>query len=133
SRAFPAEEQADAPGARRELRGVLVPVLAGGGPPAKNWPFQRFAAAARALGSGRPWLLALGPAERDLEPPADAVVARDWPLRRLGAVLARAGLVLGNDSGVTHLAAAAGAETLALFGPTDPALGAPLGPHAAVP
>ncbi len=39
---------------------------------------------------------------------------------------------MGNDSGVTHLAAAAGAPTLALFGPTDPATWAPLGPRVEV-
>jgi ADP-heptose:LPS heptosyltransferase len=130
--AFTDAEHAAAARATRELPEGFVAVLAGSGSPAKNWPYQRFVAAARALGSGRPWLLALGPAERDLEPPADAVVARDWPLRRLGATLARAGLVLGNDSGASHLAAAVGAETLALFGPTDPALWAPVGPRAAV-
>jgi ADP-heptose:LPS heptosyltransferase len=130
--AFTDREHADAARAMRELPEGFVAVLAGSGSPAKNWPFQRFVAAARALASGRPWLLALGPAERDLEPPEGAVVARDWPLRRLGAALARAGLVLGNDSGVSHLAAAVGAETLALFGPTDPALWAPVGPRTAV-
>ncbi len=61
--------------------------------------------------------------------PADAVLARDWPLRLLGAALARAGVFLGNDAGVSHLAAAVGAPTLALFGPTDPALWAPVGPR----
>ena len=49
----------------------------------------------------------------------------------LGAALARAGLFLGNDAGVSHLAAATGAPTLALFGPTDPALWAPVGPRVA--
>jgi ADP-heptose:LPS heptosyltransferase len=53
---------------------------------------------------------------------------RDVPLRVLGALLGRAGLYVGNDSGVSHLAAAAGAPTLALFGPTDPAVWAPVGP-----
>ena len=61
--------------------------------------------------------------------PVAPCVARELPLRVLGAVLARAGLYVGNDSGVSHLAAACGAPTLALFGPTDPALWAPVGPR----
>ena len=69
----------------------------------------------------------LGPAEEQTAESPGAVVAREWPLRPLGAALSRAGLVLGNDSGVAHLAAASGAPTLTLFGPTDPALWAPLG------
>ncbi len=52
-------------------------------------------------------------------------------MRTLGAALSRAGLFLGNDSGASHLAAASGAPTLALFGPTDPALWAPVGPSVA--
>jgi len=36
-------------------------------------------------------------------------------------------LFIGNDSGVTHLAAWLGLPTIALFGPTDPASWAPLG------
>jgi ADP-heptose:LPS heptosyltransferase len=47
----------------------------------------------------------------------------------LGALLSRAGAYLGNDSGISHLAAAWGAPTLSLFGPTDPAVWAPLGPR----
>ena len=39
---------------------------------------------------------------------------------------------MGNDSGVSHLAAAFGAPTLALFGPTRSALWAPLGPRVRV-
>jgi ADP-heptose:LPS heptosyltransferase len=35
---------------------------------------------------------------------------------------------LGNDSGITHLAAALGIKTVAIFGPTDPAIYAPIGP-----
>jgi ADP-heptose:LPS heptosyltransferase len=45
----------------------------------------------------------------------------------LGALLSDSGLYVGNDSGVTHLAAAFGAATLALFGPTSPTAWAPLG------
>jgi ADP-heptose:LPS heptosyltransferase len=50
----------------------------------------------------------------------------------LGAVLERARLYVGNDSGISHLAAAWGAPVLALFGPTDPAQWAPIGPRVRV-
>jgi len=56
------------------------------------------------------------------------VRARSLPLRTLAAVLARASVYLGNDSGVSHLAAAAGAPTVAVFGPTDPDRWSPVGP-----
>ncbi|MEE9264659.1 MAG: glycosyltransferase family 9 protein, partial [Vicinamibacteria bacterium] len=45
------------------------------------------------------------------------------------SVLSQAGVYVGNDSGVSHLAAASGAPTIALFGPTDPSMWAPLGPQ----
>jgi ADP-heptose:LPS heptosyltransferase len=47
------------------------------------------------------------------------VSARDLPVRQLAALLAFCGVFVGNDSGVSHLAAAWGAPTLAIFGPTD--------------
>lgn len=127
---FTRDERAEA--ARRLLalpRG-FVAVHPGSGAPAKNWPRDRFVEAARRLAGGRPWLLVLGPAEAEAPAPPSALVAREWPLRILGAALASAGLFLGNDSGASHLAAAAGAPTLALFGPTDPALWSPVGPWA---
>jgi lipopolysaccharide heptosyltransferase I len=45
---------------------------------------------------------------------------------------ARAALFVGADTGPTHLAAAAGAPTLALFGPTPPGRFGPVGPRVAV-
>jgi ADP-heptose:LPS heptosyltransferase len=56
-----------------------------------------------------------------------AVTAHNLQLRLLAAVLSKCGAYVGNDSGVTHLAAATGIPTLAIFGPTDPAVWAPLG------
>ncbi len=48
-------------------------------------------------------------------------------LYHLASWLARARIYIGNDSGITHLAAAAGAPVVALFGPTDPSVWAPRG------
>lgn len=56
-------------------------------------------------------------------------VIRDLSVEMLAALLGRCAAYLGNDSGVTHLAALTGCPTLALFGPTDPAVWAPLGPR----
>jgi ADP-heptose:LPS heptosyltransferase len=53
-------------------------------------------------------------------------------LYELACWLAGASLYVGNDSGITHLAAAAGAPVVALFGPTDPAVWAPRGPRVRV-
>jgi ADP-heptose:LPS heptosyltransferase len=47
------------------------------------------------------------------------------------AEMARAELFVGNDSGMMHLAAAAGAPTLGLFGPTDERLYGPWGDRTA--
>ena len=68
-----------------------------------------------------------GPDERAL---ATSVAARmttpavalagETPLGTLAALLGRARLVLGADSGPLHLAAALGTPTLRLYGPTDP-------------
>jgi ADP-heptose:LPS heptosyltransferase len=115
----------------RGLPRAFVAVHPGSGSPAKNWPAERFAEAARTLAGGQPWLFVRGPAEASVPVPEGALDARDWPLRALAAVLSRARLFLGNDSGVAHLAAACGAPTLALFGPTDPVLWSPVGPAVA--
>lgn len=110
--------------------------------PDKMWPGERFAALARALGpdlpGARPVVLAgPGKAERDRAatllaalPEAVDLVGR-LSLTEVGALLAGAALFVGNDSGLSHLAAAAGCPTLCLFGPTDPVGAAPLGRAAA--
>jgi len=140
---FTREEEDEATARLAGLPSTFLAMHPGSGSPSKNWPFDHFRAfAARWTQTGRwpverragpTFLLSLGPAEAervvpDLAP-AGALVARDWPLRVLGAALARAGLYVGNDSGPSHLAAAAGAPTLALYGPTDPAVWSPVGPR----
>ena len=51
--------------------------------------------------------------------------ARNLPLPQLAAILEPA-IFVGHDSGISHLAAAAGASCILLFGPTDPSIWAPL-------
>ena len=52
-------------------------------------------------------------------------VLTNLPLPLLGSVLSRCSLFIGHDSGVSHLAAAAGARCLLIFGPTNPDVWAP--------
>jgi len=111
---------------------VLQP---GAGSTAKVWP--GFAALARQLrADGFPLVALAGPADGPVVQALLEVGAleedrlvRDWPLPEIAALLSLARAVVGNDSGPTHLAAAVGCPTVALFGPTDPAVWAPLGAH----
>jgi ADP-heptose:LPS heptosyltransferase len=110
----------------------------------KTWPAERFAALFHALRSGplpgaMPAVLAgPGDAERAMAAPLlaalpDAVdLAGCLSLPEAAACLARAALYVGNDSGLMHLAAAAGAPTLGLFGPTPVEEYAPVGRRTAV-
>jgi ADP-heptose:LPS heptosyltransferase len=76
--------------------------------------------------TGRHWTAADERALRDRggERPSD--------LAELAAAVRGALLFVGNDAGPTHLAAQLGVPTLALFGPSDPARWAPVGPRTAV-
>jgi ADP-heptose:LPS heptosyltransferase len=117
----------------RDLPGRFLAVHPGSGSRSKSWPADRFSRLVHALGAPR-FLLVEGPADAEAAATlraahAGALVARGLTPRVLGAVLARAGAFVGNDSGVSHLAAAWGAPTVALFGPTDPAVWSPVGPR----
>jgi heptosyltransferase-2 len=54
----------------------------------------------------------------------DVRFVKDLPLPHLAAVLEHT-IFMGHDSGISHLAAAAGADCILLFGPTDPDIWAP--------
>lgn len=120
----------------RMLPPRFLAVHPGSGSLAKNWPAERFAAVVARLSPQRPWLLVEGPADAAAAGSLACLpgmrLARCMPPRALGALLGQAGAYLGNDSAVSHLAAAWGAPTLALFGPTDPGMWAPLGPRVRV-
>jgi heptosyltransferase-3 len=92
------------------------------GSPSKNWPLDHFRAMARGLERRMTVRWCASPQD----PPLDGAVYID-DLRRLACWLSHAQLYVGNDSGITHLAAATGIPVLALFGPTDSGIWAPRG------
>ena len=116
---------------------LLVPG-ASPGRPGKRWPVAGFAALAAGLDV--PVAVVGGPAEAPLAATIGAAVpgrcidlTGRTSLVGLGAVARRAAFAIGNDTGPTHLVAAAGCPTLALFGAeSDPALCAPRGRAVAV-
>jgi len=59
-------------------------------------------------------------------------LARDWSLVQIAGLLSLAAVTVGNDSGPTHLAAAVGCPTVAVFGPTDPVVWAPVGSRVSI-
>lgn len=110
-----------------------VVIHPGSGSPTKNWPFDRFTRLAESLEArGRTVAWCLGPAEEGFRLPPEARVVRKESLVDLARTLAACSLYIGNDSGITHLAAAVGCPTVAVFGPTDPSVWAPRGEHVRV-
>lgn len=85
---------------------------------AKRWPLEAFEQVAAAFPDVR-WL-------RGPEEVLPGAVCLD-DLRQVADWLAGAAVYVGNDSGITHLAAAVGVPVVALFGPTDPGVWAPPG------
>ncbi|MFB3817974.1 MAG: glycosyltransferase family 9 protein [Candidatus Methylomirabilales bacterium] len=110
----------------------------GSGGRRKCWPPEQFAELIRRR--GEPVLLIEGPADAEacravregLGGRVPLATARDLEVPQLAALLLAAGGYAGNDSGVTHLAAALGLPALAIFGPTDAAVWRPLGKCATV-
>lgn len=93
------------------------------GSPRKNWPLERFRELARSLSTRLPVKWCAGPEE------ALEGAERLDNLLDLGMWLKAAKVYVGNDSGITHLAAAVGVATVAIFGPTDPDVWGPRGPR----
>lgn len=90
----------------------------------KNWPLERFREVAARLPIPVRWCA--GPEEE-----LDGAERFD-NLYELANWLARARVYIGNDSGITHLAAAVGVPVVAIFGPTDPGVWGPRGERVVV-
>jgi heptosyltransferase-2 len=118
----------------------IVAVHPGSGSETKNWPLENW----RALGE---WLFTLDPSPTILLVGGEAdrknmaALSEAWkgrrlyfaeslPLAHLAAVLEQCTLFIGHDSGISHIAAATGAQSLLMFGPTDPEVWAPANPNA---
>jgi heptosyltransferase-2 len=109
--------------------------------PAKRWLVERYATLAdRLVGGLHADVLIFGsPAERPLAEAiawamkhTPTIVAGKTTLRQLMALLAQCHLMVTNDSGPMHLAAALGLPLVAIFGSTDERATGPVGPHARV-
>lgn len=109
-------------------------LIVGASTPEKAWPAAHWAALAGILKKQgiRPLLLG-GAGEREaaaqiVEQARGAVAANlvgKTPLPLLASVMARCGVIVGGDSGPTHLAVGVGVPVVGLYGVTDPALTGP--------
>ncbi|MEA2708586.1 MAG: heptosyltransferase [Phycisphaerales bacterium] len=89
----------------------------------KRWPIERFAALVKPLRErfGLATVAAGSPDEMELAGHVDGInAAGKTTLRQLAALLERASLVVANDSGPMHIAAALGRPLVTPFGPTNP-------------
>jgi len=110
----------------------------GAGWGAKQWPVERYGEVARALGEdGICSLVNHGPGEEELATTVERVsggAARkiSCSIAELIALMRRASLLIGGDTGPMHLAAALKIPVVAIFGPTNPARNGPFGTRSIV-
>ncbi len=110
--------------------GKFIALFPGSGSPSKNWPVEKFIALANRVSEESSAVFVLGPAESAIEPILSArsyPTLKNLPLGIVAAIARMAAAFVGVDSGVSHLASAAGTPGVVLFGPTDPERWRPLG------
>lgn len=117
-----------APSPARLAQGATI--IHPGGPAARRWPVERFAAVARRerelrrpvliTGARNDAALAAGVAELAGLPSSAILAGRTGPLE-LVRIMAGAARLVAGDTGIAHLATALGTPSVILFGPTDPA------------
>jgi len=144
AKVFPSDE--DRGFACRFLQSCDPPVLAlhpGSGSERKNWPIENWIELAKTLLNGkvlfRTIIFISGEADEKemtrlrtfFKDEPQVRFAHGLPLPQLAALLEQSTFI-GHDSGISHLAAAAGARCFLLFGPTDPKVWAPQNTNARV-
>jgi heptosyltransferase-2 len=117
----------------RDLPPPIVAIHPGSGSEKKNWPIENWIELVEGARDGKQsFMIISGEADERQQ----AILKNQWadrevrfaknlPLPQLAAVLEHA-IFIGHDSGISHLAAAAGAKCILLFGPTNPEVWAPL-------
>lgn len=107
---------------------------------AKRWPAEAYAALADRLIDSRRQVLLIGSAdEADVTQAVTSrmqqqpiVLTGKTSLDQITAVLSLVDLVVTNDTGPAHIAAALGRPTLVIFGPTNPLTTRPFAPEAEI-
>ena len=118
----------------------LIGIHPGGSSFDKRWPEKQYAEFADRLSRqyNATVLLLRGPEEAELvrniqaAMQSDAITYAPETIRELGAMLSHCDLVVCNDSGPMHLAAALAVPTVAIFGPTDHIAWHPLSENASI-
>jgi heptosyltransferase III len=128
-------EDSSAADAALETAGIrpgagLVAIFPGSGSRTKNWPIANYLGLAAAMRESMQPVFILGPVEAEIERQvrrSGFPVLSGLELEVVAAIARRSAAFVGNDSGVSHLAAAAGAKGVAIFGPTSPDRWRPIG------
>jgi heptosyltransferase III len=117
-----------------DLREKKVFIHPGSGSRIKNWPLQHFLTLGKMLSDdGLEPFFILGPAEDGVAEIilknrfSDKQILQLFDPMKLVNILKTGGAFIGNDSGVSHLAAFIGLPTLVIFGPTQPLRWRPMG------
>ncbi len=125
---------------RKTLEGLVVVAPGASFGPAKMWPSEKYAELGKRLAGMGHDIAVVG---SSAESPVCGLVASDigkgavdlsgkTTLMEVACILSRSRLVICNDSGLMHLAAAVGARLVALFGSTDPVATGPVSQSAKV-
>jgi heptosyltransferase III len=125
------EEDRVAAAARLRQEGIpddalIIGIHPGAGEPARMWPLERFAELCALLNAERParFVMMPGPIDSDLIPPLrrefqsralDLHILPDLTIRELPAMLAHLRLLVTNDTGLLHIAAAVGTPIVSLM------------------
>lgn len=106
----------------------------GSGSLKKNWPFSNFLIIAKTLRQKYPINWIIGECEelvcKDI--PESDKIFQNLSLPEIYRTLQEGILYIGNDSGISHLAAITGIPTIALFGPSNPNIWKPYGENVSI-
>jgi len=105
---------------------------------AKRWPLERFREVAARIAGEKGWSIVVVGSKEESEAVDHAFenVGENWinlagktGVAELLSVVRGASLLIGNDSGVSHISSAMGIPTVSIFGSTSPSWTVPIGPY----